>query len=147
MNNYNEFLKNVNLLFKNSLTKPIIKRIAIAGFSLIFAGSFIISEMARKTSLNSSFSAIRKIITRLLHLNIFTKIMEIDAKEMLKRPKNKKILISLDYTRLPVINKDVLFASLILDGRALPFYFEVLDGSIIEEKSKNIFEIEFVKNY
>ena len=46
---------------------------------------------------------------------------------------------------MPVINLDVLFASMPLEGRAIPIYFEILFPWIIGKASKNLFEVEFVK--
>jgi len=46
---------------------------------------------------------------------------------------------------MPVINLDVLFASIPLEGRAIPIYFEILFPWIIGKASKNLFEVNFVK--
>ncbi len=46
---------------------------------------------------------------------------------------------------MPVINLDVLFASLPLEGRAIPIYFEILFPWMIEKGSQNLFEVNLVK--
>ena len=78
-------------------------------------------------------------------LETYRNILEVFAQRIVEKVQDNRIILILDYTRMPVINLDVLFASMPLEGRAIPIYFEILFPWIIGKASKNLFEVEFVK--
>ena len=78
-------------------------------------------------------------------METYRNILEVFAQRIVEKVQDNRIILILDYTRMPVINLDVLFASMPLEGRAIPIYFEILFPWIIGKASKNLFEVEFVK--
>jgi hypothetical protein len=115
-------------------------------WGIIKAKCFIISEIARElVSDNANFPAIRKRITRFLRSFNCENVIEEWAEGVLAKIRGRRIYIAIDYTRMPVVNMDFLFASAIADGRAIPIYFWILTDFWIDVYSQNIFEIEFVK--
>ena len=77
-------------------------------------------------------------------METYRNILEIFAQRIVEKVQDNRIILILDYTRMPVINLDVLFASMPLEG-SLSIYFEILFPWIMGKASKNLFEVEFVK--
>ncbi|MCD6172150.1 MAG: transposase [Thermoplasmata archaeon] len=144
---YAKFYKMFQVTLQMQLTRPTLKRFVLLTLGVYGAKSFIISEVARQLLSLKSFSASRKMLTRFFAepLETYRNILEIFAQRIVEKVQDDKITLILDYTRMPVINLDVLFASLPLEGRAIPIYFEILFPWIIGKTSKNLFEVNFVK--
>ena len=77
-------------------------------------------------------------------METYRNIIEVFAQRVVEKVQDNRIILILDYTRMPVINLDVLFASMPLEG-SFSIYFEILFPWIIGKASKNLFEVEFVK--
>ena len=144
---YAKFYKIFQVTLQMQLTRPTLKRLVLLTLGVYGAKSFIISEVARQLLPLKSFSASRKMLTRFFAqpLETYRNILEIFAQRVVEKVQDNRIILILDYTRMPVINLDVLFASIPLEGRAIPIYFEILFPWIIGKASKNLFEVEFVK--
>lgn len=127
--------------------KATLRNISLFSFIAYKDRTLLISHIAQKLCMLAKYETIRKRLTRLFSSSLerFRKFLISYMVAICFKVRGKYLRLILDYTRIPLINRDILVAAVPIGGRALPVYFEFLPSNQTSHFSQNRFEIEFLR--